>query len=80
MTWEEAEEALQETDIVVLPIGSTEQHGPHLPLGNDALQVRERARRIVVKLEEMGVKAVAGPLIPFRTASYDMSFPCTIYL
>jgi creatinine amidohydrolase len=80
MTWEEAQEALQETDIILLPVGSTEQHGPHLPLGNDALQVRERARRIVVKLEEMGVKAVAGPLIPFGTASYHMSFPGTIHL
>lgn len=80
MTWEEAQEALQETELVVLPIGSTEQHGPHLPLGNDALQVREMARRIVVKLEEMGIKAVAGPLIPFGTASYHMPFPGTIHL
>lgn len=80
MTWEEAQEALAETDIVVVPIGSTEQHGPHLPLGNDALQVREMARRIVVKLDDMGVKAVAGPLIPFGTASYHMPFPGTINL
>ncbi|HBY95287.1 MAG: creatininase family protein [Ardenticatenaceae bacterium] len=80
MTWEEAQEALQETDIVVVPIGSTEQHGPHLPLGNDALQVREMARRIVVKLDEMGVKAVAGPLIPFGMASYHLPFPGTIHL
>jgi creatinine amidohydrolase len=80
MTWEETQEALQETDMVVLPIGSTEQHGPHLPLGNDALQVREMARRIVVKLEEMGIKAVAGPLIPFGVASYHMPFPGTIHL
>lgn len=80
MTWEETQEALQETDMVVLPTGSTEQHGPHLPLGNDALQVREMARRIVVKLEEMGVKAVVGPLVPFGVASYHMPFPGTIHL
>ena len=80
MTWEEAQEALSETDIVVLPIGSTEQHGPHLPLGNDALQVREMARRIVVKLDEMGVKAVAGPLVPFGIAPYHLPFPGTISL
>ncbi len=80
MTWEETKEALQETDMVVLPTGSTEQHGPHLPLGNDALQVREMARRIVVKLEEMGIKAVVGPLVPFGVASYHMPFPGTIHL
>lgn len=80
MTWEEAEAALQETDIAVLPIGSTEQHGPHLPLGNDALQVREMARRIAVRLDELGTKAVVGPLIPFGMASYHMPFPGTIHL
>jgi len=80
MTWEEVQEALQETDMVVLPIGSTEQHGPHLPLGNDAIQVREFARRTVVKLDEMGTKAVIGPLVPFGVASYHMTFPGTIHL
>ncbi len=80
MTWEEAQEALKETDLVVLPIGSTEQHGPHLPLGNDAIQVREMARRIVVKLAEKQVKAVAGPLVPFGVCSYHMPFPGTINL
>jgi creatinine amidohydrolase len=80
MTWEEAQEALQETNIVVQPTGSTEQHGPHLPLGNDALQVREFSRRIVLKLDEMGVKSVIGPLIPFGIAPYHMSFPGTISL
>jgi creatinine amidohydrolase len=80
MTWEETQEALEETDLVVMPIGSTEQHGPHLPLGNDALQVREMARRIVVKLDEMGTKAVAGPLVPFGVAPYHMAFPGTIHL
>ena len=80
MTWEEAQEALKETNMVVLPIGSTEQHGPHLPLGNDALQVREMARRVVLKLEGMGIKAVVGPLVPFGVAPYHMGFPGTISL
>ena len=80
MTWEETQEALKETNMVVLPIGSTEQHGPHLPLGNDALQVREMARRIVLKLEGMGIKAVVGPLVPFGVAPYHMPFPGTISL
>jgi creatinine amidohydrolase len=80
MTWEETQEALKETDLVVLPIGSTEQHGPHLPLGNDAIQIREITRRVVVNLRNRGVKAVAGPLVPFGVASYHMPFPGTISL
>lgn len=80
MTWEEAEETLNETDLVILPIGSVENHGPHLPLGNDALQVRELARRTTLKLADRGLKAVVGPLEPFGLATYHMPFPGTITL
>ena len=33
MTVETFANWLKESDVVLLPIGSTEQHGPHLPLG-----------------------------------------------
>src|SRR6266540_4110488 len=36
---------LQEKDIVMIPIASLEQHGPHLPLSTDKLQAEEIARR-----------------------------------
>ncbi|OLS24297.1 MAG: hypothetical protein ThorAB25_23550 [Candidatus Thorarchaeota archaeon AB_25] len=36
MTWPEVEELLKETDIALVPVGSTEQHGPALPVDNDA--------------------------------------------
>lgn len=35
VTWTEADAA--ETDLALLPVGSTEQHGPHAPLGTDSL-------------------------------------------
>ena len=35
MTWVEVKERLKETDIVIIPIGSIEQHGLHLPLDTD---------------------------------------------
>ncbi|QSG12078.1 Creatinine amidohydrolase/Fe(II)-dependent formamide hydrolase involved in riboflavin and F420 biosynthesis [Halapricum desulfuricans] len=34
-TWTDADAA--ETDLALLPTGSTEQHGPHAPMGTDAL-------------------------------------------
>ena len=38
MTWEEVKERLdQGLDTIILPWGSTEQHGPHLPLGTDTM-------------------------------------------
>jgi len=38
MTWAEVKEEIQKgRDTVVVPFGSTEQHGRHLPLGTDAV-------------------------------------------
>jgi creatinine amidohydrolase len=35
MTWQEIEAALEDTRTLLLPVGSTEQHGHHMPLGVD---------------------------------------------
>ena len=44
LTMEEFEEGLSRTRTIVLPFGSVEEHGPHLPLGTDTLQMYEIAR------------------------------------
>ena len=36
----------QQTRTVILPIGSLEEHGPHLPLGTDTFHALEVARRV----------------------------------
>src|SRR5260370_42000302 len=36
---------LAQSDIVLVPIGSLEQHGPHLPLGTDTITALEVAKR-----------------------------------
>jgi creatinine amidohydrolase len=36
---------LREKDIIMIPIASLEQHGPHLPLSTDTIQAEEIARR-----------------------------------
>lgn len=45
-------ERLSATSIVCLPVGSVEQHGPHLPLGTDLILAREYTRRIVARWGE----------------------------
>lgn len=80
MTWEEVAEALQETDTIIVPVGSVEQHGPHLPLGSDSFQGMELARRCMTKLASRGIKVVAGPTIPFGVSSTLMEFPGTVTL
>lgn len=46
LSWVEYRRRLIEEDaVVLLPVGALEQHGPHLPLGADALLATEMARR-----------------------------------
>ena len=80
MTWEELSEVMKETDIIIVPVGSTEQHGAHLPLAADTIQVVEMAKQTVARLAKEGITAVAGPAIPFGVAPYHMPFPGTINL
>jgi creatinine amidohydrolase len=66
--------------ILILPIGSTEQHGPHLPTGVDYLLVSEVARRTAAALEAAGVPALVAPVMPFGLADHHMSFGGTFTL
>jgi creatinine amidohydrolase len=54
----EFEAAREKSQTVILPVGSLEEHGPHLPLGTDLFHALELARRVA---EERGV-LVAPPL------------------
>lgn len=80
MTWEELSEVLKETNTVIIPVGSTEQHGPHLPLAADTIQVVEMAKGTVARLAKEGIKVVAGPTLSLGAAPYHMPFPGTINL
>jgi creatinine amidohydrolase len=80
MSWVEVEDALKRTDIVIVPVSSTEGHGPHLPLATDVLNGTEMMRRTVRMLAEEGIEVVAGPTIPFGITQNFMSFPGTITL
>ncbi len=65
-TWAEVKDYLAKDTVILLPFGSTEQHGLHLPLGNDALvaiRLAEDAARLTKTLVENKnelVKAHAG--------------------
>jgi creatinine amidohydrolase len=58
LNMQEFEDFRRRTRTVVLPVGSLEEHGPHLPLGTDAFHALELARRLA---KEHGV-LVAPPI------------------
>ncbi len=80
MTSAEVAEALTRTTTLLLPVGATEDHGAHLPLGTDAFEAREICRRAARQLEAMGCPVVVGPVIPFGVSPFHMGFPGTVTL
>lgn len=52
LAFPEVGKLLRESSILCLPIGSIEQHGPHLPLNTDAVLAEEYTRRIVARFGE----------------------------
>ena len=77
LTWPELEQFLtpgQRT--AILPLGSIEQHGPHLPFATDAWIASELARRLTSRLPE----AIELPVVSFGCASEHMAFPGTLSL
>jgi creatinine amidohydrolase len=47
LTFQDVPKRLRATSILCLPVGSIEQHGPHLPLNTDAVLAEEFTRRII---------------------------------
>ena len=75
MTWPEVEALAQRTDMVIIPVGSLEQHGHQLPIGTDILNGVERAKLIAQRRDVL----VAPILLP-GNSPYHIGFAGTITL
>jgi creatinine amidohydrolase len=60
--------------VILLPLGSHEDHGPHLPMG-DYLLAEPLAMRIAEAATAAGVKTFVAPCLPFGVADYFGSSP-----
>ncbi len=78
MTWKEFEDFVDDSTVAVLPVGSVEQHGTHLPLGLDYLIVDELARKLVEVAGSSGVKVIKLPPIPYGLSSMWAGNPGTV--
>src|SRR5258708_32312578 len=74
-TWPEIREAVAENRVAVLPVGTVEQHGPHLPLVTDVLTATEMSRLAV---ERMPREAVLLPPVYYSFNEHHLAFPGTI--
>ena len=74
-TWPEIREAVARKSRGVLPVGTVEQHGPHLPLVTDVLTATEMSRMAV---ERMPGEAILMPPVYYSFNEHHMDFPGTI--
>ncbi len=67
-------------EIAVLPIGSCEPHGLHLPYGSDTFEAVIIGERVCALAHERGAKVMLLPAIPYGVNSNLLSFPMTIHV
>ena len=80
LTWREAEALKAAQPIVLLPVGSTEAHGPHLPLSTDTILSDELAVRAAAALDADGYVTVIAPALAYAITDYASEFAGTISL
>ena len=74
LTSPEAAERAAAGAVLVVPVGSTEQHGPHLPLATDA----DLAQALCDQLGAGGSGVVVAPLVPYGSSGEHEGFAGTI--
>lgn len=81
MTWPEVADAVRSgAETVILPLGATEQHGPHLPLGTDTFRASALAERLAERLadrtsERPEAGFLVAPALPFGCSDEHSGFP-----
>ncbi len=76
LTWPEAQNRFKEVDVALLPVGSIEQHGPHLPLDTDAFDAEYLARKVAEGCTDP--KPLVLPPIPYGVSYHHEDFSGTI--
>ena len=65
----------QTNDAVLLwPVGSTEPHGPHLPLATDIILSRRNAIDAANELRRAGIYALVAPDLPYGVTEFAAGF------
>ena len=74
-TWREVEAYLARSSVIVIPIGSTEQHGPIGLIGTDAICAETIAQALGARRA-----VLIGPTLALGVAQFNLAFPGTVSL
>jgi creatinine amidohydrolase len=77
-TWEEVAAADLTRAVAILPLGATEAHGPHLPLGTDVIIAEAMARAGATRLSARGATVLVLPALPLAPAPFAAGFAGTV--
>lgn len=80
MTWQELHDARDKFDAVFIPVGATEQHGPHLEVRFDAFSASELCYRAAQTLNEQGHWVLVAPTVSYGVSWYHRNVIGTITL
>jgi len=81
LTWPEVDARIREgVDAMLIPIGTTEQHGHHMPLDTDCFIARSLSVRAAELGDEEGVSILVAPTLNMTLSWYHMQFPGSIRL
>ena len=76
LSWPQAEKALSEVDVALLPVGAIEQHGPHLSVDIDAFDAAYLAEQVARACTPP--HPLVLPLIPYGVSYHHDDFPGTL--
>ncbi|SMC32182.1 creatininase family protein [Sporomusa malonica] len=79
LTWEEVRDLDKHTGALILPIGSLEQHGPHLPVDTDLFFTEQLLDLTLAKLPDQ-VTLWRLPVLPISKSNEHASYPGTLSL
>ncbi len=72
-SWAQVKEYFEKKDIVIVPLGSVENHGSHMGLGTDFIIPTK-----LIELLEDKIDVLSAPVMPFGMADHHINFPGTL--
>src|SRR3954469_25944695 len=78
LPWPKVKALAQAGAVALLPIGSTEAHGPHLPLSVDVVIAEEVCRRVAARLTGQRLSSVTFPAVAYTLTDFAAAFSGTV--